>query len=445
MISSLFAAVIITACNEVPQVESPVDNPREGVTSAVSIQGQMVTIKGQGFGNKKQAEPVLWMMGDDVRENGVSQFDYVNSASGELVPVGDGQVWSKGIGVIFDDEVRHDGLNSSFVAKNYGWVGWPKAMGGIDTQFANQAYIALRIKPWGNIDFYSTVTFTTLTGQFDTGKNAHDEGEMITLTTTNGKQLTGNIVHIDTIENLLHISIVGANSLTLSGGTIVGYTSGAIVEIGDTPIIKNGVGSKYLRAYENIKVGGGVKVVRSVNRFISTVSDEAGVEMDRQFELEDKSDGGYGVEWVSDQNDWRLMETYIDLRGAKGKGYNDVDNLNKKWFDHLNMAYKDQNGGPTIANIGWEQAGGSKGINAALNFGEVYFDSTPQRVVISESPTYGQTTSNIEYQYPIQWADTEVTFELNYGALDSGNPLYVYIFNEHNEHNEEGFLLCNLC
>jgi len=445
MIASTIAIVLITACNEVPRMEPPVDSERDEEVSAVSIQGQMVTIKGQGFGNKEQAAPVLWVMGDDVRENGVLETDYLNSIEGDVVPTGTGQIWTKGTGVEFQNDARHEGLNKSFVVKNYGWLGWPEAMGGNDTRYATQAYTAFRIKTWGDIENYKTVDFTSLNGQFDTGLNEYDEGEQITVNTVSGKLFSGYVVSVDTVDNVLHLSVIGINSALMSGASVIGTSSGAIATIPESPKVLNTVSGKYFRSYENANIGGGVKVVRSVNRFISTISDESGQEVDRQFELADKSDQGYGVEKVSNKNDWRLMETYMDLRGAEGTGYNDVDNMNKKPFNYLNMAYKDQDGGPTVSNIGWEAAGGTDGINAALSFGEVYFDSTPQRIVISDSATYFQTTSNIEYQYPIQWADNEVTFELNYGALDSGNPLYVYIFNENNEHNEKGFLLCNQC
>lgn len=85
-----------------------------------------------------------------------------------------------------------------------------------------------------------------------------------------------------------------------------------------------------------------------------------------------------------------------------------MDSKDQKWFKNLYIGdSKPQDAGPpTISNIGWEPAGGSESVNVGLNFGEIYFDTTPQRVVLSDQGLFSDVRGgNQEFQYITEWTD----------------------------------------
>jgi hypothetical protein len=73
-------------------------------------------------------------------------------------------------------------------------------------------------------------------------------------------------------------------------------------------------------------------------------------------------------------------------------------------------------------------------VNHHLNidFGEVYIDETPQRVVIGDNADYS-LCSNVETQYVKSWLDNEIKAELYQGAFDSLSGKHLFIFDEQNQ------------
>ena len=60
-------------------------------------------------------------------------------------------------------------------------------------------------------------------------------------------------------------------------------------------------------------------------------------------------------------------------------------------------------------------------------FSEVYFDHTPARVVLTDSPTFG-SANIVETQIPTAWSDTSITFGVNLGKFTTGTA-YLFVVN----------------
>jgi len=423
------------------------------VTNVVSMNSDtQYKVTGTGFGAKAQAAPVLWVMGRDVRENGTINTDYNTSIVNDEVPVGAAEIWTGGIAPGFDAHVRYPELELSYLAKNDGWLGWPSAYGGGDTPAGTQAYISFRMLPWWSMETSRSIGYSSIEGTFNTGSSPYLEGEDIVIATPDNGPYFGRIIHVNTDTKVIQFTVAGINANYLTGAEMQGTQSNAVATLDRAAHSVSGLGGKYLRSYENAYIGGGIRVTRSGNRFTSGAFRDDGenasprvVQVDRAFEQPDDSDMGYYVAKVSNVKDWRLMETYIDLRGPEGEGYNEVDSRDRKWFYGLDLTHKDPNAGPTISNMGWEAAGGTEHINFAMNFGEIYFDKTPQRVVISSQPNYSDVTTDLEYQFPLTWTDTEITVEIKRGAFNQPIPLFLYVFDRDNNVNAVGYPLCPSC
>ena len=74
---------------------------------------------------------------------------------------------------------------------------------------------------------------------------------------------------------------------------------------------------------------------------------------------------------------------------------------------------------------------------------EIYYDETPARVEISDSPTWDdspKSTARREVQGRLQqWSDTSVTFVLYQGAFDSLTDKYLYVIDRDGRANAKGF------
>ena len=227
----------------------------------------------------------------------------------------------------------------------------------------------------------------------------------------------------------------------MQNAIVEGQESGATLQLDPARFYRITVGTKYLRSYETGNLGG-TRAVMSVNRWISAQYNSTGTELRRAFGT--ATGAGYGVPNISQVNDWILMESYIDLSGDYGEGYVSANNIGKKWFRSLYIGdSKPKDAGPTIANLGWEAAGGTEMINASLSFGEIYFDSTPQRVVVSNSDTYDKVTSDQEFQWIKSWSSNKITFDIHLRGLNKDSPIFMYIFDDKNQTNSQGACIMN--
>lgn len=415
----------------------------EPLISYVNLESdnKYLRITGEGFGEKPDAEPLLWIMGRDVREKGIVNTSYKSVSGGDLVPTGVGEVWSRGDSAVFHEEGRHTGIDISYAGIKDGWIGWPNVHGGDDTPHGDKAFIGYRVKPWSNVEYARETAYTSLIGDFELGSNEFDAGENITLTYSSGQVFDGHIIYLDEAGGRIHYSVSGISGSLLGGAEIEGVDTGAKVTLDPGTFSRNAYGTKYLRVYENVSKGGGFRGIRSTNRQMTSMTDVSGATAQGTSVVSDTN--GYGVEKVSNVLDWRLLETYVDLEA--GRGYHHVDNEGHYFFDGLNLDHKATGASPTIANIGWEAAGGTETIHAALSFGEIYFDNTPQRVVVSSKPEFSMVRWDMEYQYPVAWTEKSIVVEINYGAFNTDDTLYVYVFDANGVVNDKGFKICKVC
>lgn len=402
----------------------------------------LIHIEGRGFGEKSQPEPALWIFGEDVRENGVAR-PRLSRTAGESVPVGDPDeaVWSLGSGAYFDELVRHPRLEHSYIARNHNTLSFPHAYGGETPRNSDSTYFSYRVKPSGRINNYRSVTLSEISGVFDTGSTLYDEGESIYI--TKGSQLEdGTIVSIDPETSEATIVAIGVNASQLQGSTIIGRSSGAEATIDENERVISAVGSKYFRIRE--LVSSGIYGTLSTNRLIMGVRSVEG--SDTVYRPKDANgtwDRGYGIPDISSVDGWRLVEFYVN-KSDKVDAYLSVDSETRH-VGNMEISGHRLDHAPSIVNLGWDAAGGTRHINIAVNYGEVYMDETPQRVVISSSPEYSQVTDNIEFQYPILWDNNNITAEVYFGEIADSTELYLYVFDENNQPNHSGYLICSGC
>lgn len=415
------------------------------VITSYSTTSSTVTINGSGFGDKTQAAPIMWVFGDDIRLNGRQVSLEANLSPGDMIPIrtgADTSLWTHGEGVFIDNNVRTSSLEHSYGAIGNGWVGWPYAFGGGDTPFSDKAYISWRVRTWGDINAYIAVAYQNMTGKFSVGANDYTPGEGIQILGQDGRTYNGRIVSVDTPPGIMDIEVSGVSASFIEGATIIGQSSGAKAVLNVSKFYVSSVGSKYLRIYETLS-SGGMKSALTTNRWGASQYDASNTKLLSQV-FEFKGDSGYGAPDISSINDWVFMESYVDLSGDYGSGYVSANNGKKKFFNDLFIAgSKPMDAGPTISNLGWEAAGGTEMINAYLSFGEIYFDKTPQRVVLSNAAEYSKSGSNQELQWINKWTNDMVEIEIHLRGLDNKSPIYLYVFDMNNNSNSTGICIKN--
>jgi hypothetical protein len=360
------------------------------------------------------------------------------------VPIGDDPakfLWTHGEGTTYTSQSRLKDITHSYRAERIGWLGWPTAFGGADTPYSDKAYISWRVKTDGDIENYKVVGLLHIDGTFKDGPSPYAPGERIKILSSDGREFIGRVVHIDKASNRMHIQLAGVSSSNLSEAVVKGLESGAEASIDSKLFYRSSSPGKYFRSYETLSEGGS-HIVLTTNRLISAQYSNSGQELRRAFEF--AGDSGYGAPQVSSLPGWTFMEAYIDLSKDMGHGYISANHKESKSFKGLFIGdSKPKDAGPTISNIGWEPAGGTKMVNSALSFGEIYFDSTPQRVALSNSNLYSNVEKDEELQFIKTWSNNEISVEFRKGGLNEFQPIYIYVFDKNNNPNKTGFCFIN--
>ena len=408
------------------------------------VSDDTITIHGKGFGKKDQPAPILWAFGEDIKENGVPVSKERGVKLGSTVSVGkdpNNNIWSRGFGATYSSVSRSADITHTYRAENEGWVGWPHAFGGDNTHFSNKAYISWRVRTSGDINNYKVARVSNIEGEFQTGNDPFSTGEEVLIASADGTEKKGKVVHVDVANALMHLEVPGMRAADSVGGRVTGLKSKASATLDGDSLYQTSVAGKYLRSYETVNEGG-TRAILTTNRWFAVQVDSSGKELRRGFET--LTDSGYNSPDISKSSNWVLLESYLDLSGDYGSGSISMNNEKIKRFNNLYIAdSKPKDSGPTVSNIGWEPSGGAEVINVALNFGEIYFDKTPQRVILSNEMYYEKVRDNQEFQYIEEWTSEKIVTRFRTGNFTKLDPLYIFVFDASNSPNSLGFCIRN--
>lgn len=407
----------------------------------------IVTLEGSGFGEKQQAAPVLWVFGDDVRQNG-TRLDFPAFNFGDSVAAKEANIWEHvDSSVVYHPHSRYPELSHSYFVGNDGTVREPHAFGGSNPPYADKIYLSARIKPVEAWHGFRSVGFDDISGRFDLGPSRYEAGEEITVIHNDGANRTeGRIIYADLEKSIATIETKDNwGKDDLDGAIIVGQKTSSKMAINTSQIYGFSVGTKYFRMWSGGKAG--LYNTMGSNRLAVGYRDSSGATVALPKSSDGSRDSGYGIPNLTSKLDWRLLETFIDQENHVISTYVDIDNGGRRYVENLDISntHKFMDRAPTISQLGLDAAGGAHDIDAALYFGEVYFDTTPMRIMISNKSTYDEAGSELELQFPMEWKNSKIKFELRPGELDINKKLYVYVFDENSYPNANGFELCVTC
>ena len=146
---------------------------------------------------------------------------------------------------------------------------------------------------------------------------------------------------------------------------------------------------------------------------------------DEQFEYPDAA-GHPGIYWNQSEVNptvWKKFEIIAKISSGTD-GYWQFYENNVRKINYIGKT--DQMTGTTrYAAFG----GYARNYPDATNwryFNDLYLDTTPQRVILTNSATYSSATI-VEPQVPSIWTDTSITVKLNHGKLSAGTA-YLFVF-----------------
>lgn len=145
-------------------------------------------------------------------------------------------------------------------------------------------------------------------------------------------------------------------------------------------------------------------------------------------------DSGYGFPTWS-TGDWELVEIVHQLQdngSGFGYAYGAINTTGRKYSNFVDLPGVDFTRAPELYAFGSDGTGGGTTIGDEVKVNELYYDVTCQRIYLSNAATYKSAGKNIELQLPVRWAPNEVSFYLNLGALNTAQPLYLYVADEKN-------------
>ncbi|WP_131413937.1 hypothetical protein [Corallincola luteus] len=391
-------------------------------------QGVTVTVKGSGFGAKEMAAPRFYDRGDVAYERGVANDHQSNFADGaEILRTEDDPetIWTKSSNYSFgippvltrSRDRRTPYLNSHYYMHGVkAYLGWPAAISEGNTEKGQKkTYISWWMKVLAHPQHYYQHTLSNRTGDFIVG-STDELGEEVRL--SNGK--SARLIHIETAEDGLefaHIDIDEAKKLSDLGSTVVGVTSGAQAVLADQH--KSYGSNKFIRVWDN--PGG-------ENLRYSWTNDELGGMSSRSY-----------TDWIGTAGKWVHMEMYLDIDAQRTLAW--VDNVVNHDMPMAEMK-QDPNYSPNIGLLGFD---GKVQTLQQTDVSEIYFDYTPQRVVLGNAPEWVNVT-HAELQMPQAWTNDEVKFKLDLGSFEElTGSLFVYIFDENNVPNAKGYQLCRDC
>ena len=406
----------------------------EDLIEGTVAHGEQITLRqrldGPSFGIKLQSSPVLWDVGDIVYENGVPNNKHASFVDAQAILglVDDTTaIYAKPSGVAARAQFtrnrsqRHTRVSSHYYIEDDGWLGWPQAYWGFDTPAANpKMYASWWVRYALPLDGYRIVSYSTLTGAFDEGSSPYDLGESITITKPDTTTVNATLVYIDTVNSLCHFIIDAGTFLSTDalGSTAIGDSSGASSSFSNT-VTATTESNKFLRIWDNDD-GSNLRVSWT-QTLLDSVNDTAGT---------DNTD----FPMPRTLNTWVLLETFVDFSNGGNGGiirtYANNELVNDITDIDTTSSHLDLNNSPTFAQIGYDSS--IDRLNQ-IDISEIYFDSTPQRVVITDHEDY-QMSSHIEVQGRIvSWLNDAITLVVSQGSFAELSGKYFHIIGADNK------------
>lgn len=414
----------------------------EPLVSQVSLEGAekienkaSVRITGSGFGSKARAAPVLIDFANHAYEKGKlnTAHSLINGTSN--LPLGvngeDGAVWSTSTSSFYyssSAQPRHQYSDGAyFLDGENAWVGRPVAYGGAEgwnTPTDNpQTYVS-----WWYKNKYDSVYYWRFTGLDQSG--TFIPGEPLKIVGAESGKDVGTYVGID--DDGLHNAVLYGhrNKNNLALNKIVGVKSGASTIFPDTFRGGSGEGyetpgSKLMRVWDDPDGSAGIRSSVALHDFYVSPSRD-GFDRAKVYATLDLPD-----------NEWVHLEYELDTSiGVVRLFQNGV--LQGEANFSPDAIYKGKYS-PTIALIGTN----AKQLKLQDSWiSEIYFDDSLQRVVLGNAENYSDVTHR-ELQIPKRWSDREIDVQLNLGALDFNDGVYLYVFDKAGVPNSKGYPLCH--
>jgi len=332
---------------------------------------------------------------------------------------------------------RHDGVNAHYRFRNGSFVGLPVAYGGrINTPDKNkryerpmgnkQLYIAWWLRPTFDIRGHIAIEASSVDSELNFG-GKRDRGERFRIPDAapggwDTDDLTGWIIGVrdgngssENDDGLLEVEFDRRFLGKIDGSMIIGEESGATAEIPEDPDTVTYTDSdKMLRTFDT---GG-----RTFSFSWQANGLNVGV-VERQ---------SWGEPGFPDPQEWNLLEFVADIEEGWLEGWVNFEKRDRIEWD---PAETETDVSPTLALVGMHTS--HYGYNT-FRMSEVYQDSSVQRLVIADAETLAEA-SHYELQRPIEWEDGSLRFALNDGQLPTDEQLYVFVFDDQGQANQQGY------
>lgn len=370
--------------------------------------GNTLTITTDGtfsFGVKTQAAPTLWVFGSEVFENGVANNSESSLVDGDPAATG---IWALDTYPTISTDTRHAGIDHVYTGNGANQreeiVGWPNCMLGTaedkDSSIYNEKlFCSFKSRYSNHPYFYRATAYNSLSGTFDDGANEWDEGEAVSI----DGGLTATLLYVDTANSVIHFRAPSSalNSSSLNNATMTGDVSGATCVLDTATVYTVPGATKFIRAYENTSETG---IRTAFSPTGNVIGGYTGFTED--YRIQPTPILGRNQ---ANLQAWHTIESYFDHSGATGSGRLTVAGDEVTWsgFDLTN---KDPSGGMVPANIGLDLPNAPTPVYETQWFGEIYVDTTPQRVVIGDGSTWAACDpDNTELLRPTAWSASSIT------------------------------------
>lgn len=393
--------------------------------------GEMIKLRGAGFGVKQQAAPLFVDYVEEVYVNGVIRDAYSSFQDGQAIRPASSDsnsLWAAATSVTPVRYVRTGSQRHRFDVARYhfsgedSWLGRPVAYGGVDgwsTPKDNpQLYVSWWVKVDYNSAFYWRISPRYIEGDFVPGEKVSSQSNM-----------SGIFIGVDK-EGLLNFEFDGQrNANNLRNVTFVGSKSNAKVVFPEEFRGGSGYGfetpgTKQLRVWDDPN-SLGIRASLSQTDFYVGSSQNRDYSSNMVYQFRDMN-----------SSRWHHFEVELDVEAGTLKSWFNGELGGIAKFDPRAAALGKYS--PTIALIG-NNAKQDQLQNMYIS--EIYMDKSIQRVIIGDSDSYSGL-SHYEVQRPVSWSDGAIDFAFNLGSLDFSEGLYVYVFDSNGVPNQKGFPLC---